>query len=165
MDIEIRTFENRTDRYDFALRQTETILAAETDMTAGLANVSAALKLLIPDINWIGFYLIRGGELVLGPFQGKPAVGHIALGKGVCGTTAQRGEAQAVSDVHACCNHIACDIASASEIVLPIFNGAELFGLLDIDSPQRNNFTETDIPGLQVIADAIGRWIKKTGAK
>ena len=165
MEIEIRTFIDRSDCYAYALTQSKALLENETDWTAGLANVSAALKLLIPDINWVGFYLMRGAELVLGPFQGKPAVSHIALGSGVCGTAAQSGQAQAVPDVHACCNHIACDLASSSEIVLPIYAQNRLFGLLDIDSPKRSQFTATDIPGLQAIADAIGRWITMTGVE
>ncbi len=163
MKIAVRTFDNKTERYAYALTQTEAVLRDETELIAGLANVSAVLNLLLPDLNWVGFYMLRNGGLVLGPFQGKPAVSHIALGAGVCGTAAETGEAQLVPDVHARCNHIACDLASASELVLLIRANGALYGLLDMDSPVTNHFDQEDLTGLTPIADAIGRWISQIG--
>ena len=149
MEIEVRCFENKRDRCAYALSRIEALLDAETDLTAGLANASAVLSLLLPDLNWVGFYMVRGNGLVLGPFQGKPAVSHIAVGAGVCGTAAETGEAQLVPDVHQCCNHIACDLASASELVLPVRVNGKLYALLDMDSPVKNRFTEEDRTGLE----------------
>ena len=163
MEIAVRSFDNKPDRYRYALEQTEAVLSGETDETAGLANASAVLNLLLPRINWVGFYLLRGGQLVLGPFQGKPAVSRIAPGDGVCGTAVQSGQDQLVPDVHACCNHIACDLASASEVVLIIRVKGNLYALLDIDSPVTNHFDEEDLAGLRPVANAIGRWIARIG--
>ena len=164
MDFPVKRFDDKAERCAYALEQTAALLRDETDLYAGLANVSAGLMLLLPGLNWLGFYLLRQDGLVLGPFQGKPAVSHIALGAGVCGTAAARGEAQLVPDVHQCCNHIACDIASASELVLPIFAGGRLYALLDMDSPVTGHFDEEDLAGLQPVADAVGKWIERTGA-
>ena len=161
MDIIVRTFDNKPERCAYTLCQLETVLAEETDLTAGLANASAVLKLLLPDLNWAGFYMLRDGGLVLGPFQGKPAVSRIALGAGVCGTAAESGRAQLVPDVHQHCNHIACDLASASELVLPIRVNGALYALLDMDSPVTNHFDEEDLETVQPLADAIGNWISK----
>ena len=163
MEIAVRTFDQKAERCAYALSQVEAVLREETDLTAGLANVSAILNLLLPGLNWVGFYLLRDGALVLGPFQGKPAVSLIALGAGVCGTAAESGEAQLVPNVHACCNHIACDLNSASELVLPIRAGGALYALLDMDSPVINHFDQEDLAGLTPIADAIGRWISQIG--
>ncbi len=163
MDIEVRRFDNKPERCSYALRQTEALLAAETDMIAGLGNVSALLNLLLPDLNWVGFYMRRDGGLVLGPFQGRPAVSHIASGAGVCGTALETDSAQLVPDVHQRCNHIACDLASASELVLPVRADGKLYALLDMDSPVINHFDEEDLTGLQPVADAVGRWISRIG--
>ena len=163
MDIAVRQFEHKPERCAYALSQVEALLSAESDLIAGLANVSAVLKLLLPDLNWVGFYLLKDGGLVLGPFQGKPAVSHIAPGAGVCGTAAESGEAQLVPDVHQRCNHIACDLASASELVLPVRVDGALYALLDMDSPVTNHFDEEDLAGLQPVADAVGRWISQIG--
>ena len=163
MELIVRKFDSKPERCAYALSQVEALLREETDLTAGLANASAALNLLLPGLNWVGFYLLREDRLVLGPFQGKPAVSRIALGAGVCGTAAQQDAAQLVPDVHACCNHIACDLASASELVLPIRAEGRLFGLLDMDSPVTGHFDEEDLTGLQPVADAIGRWISQIG--
>ena len=164
MEIAVRTFDDKAERCAYALDRTLAVLQGEKDLTAGLANVSAVLNLLLPGLNWVGFYLVREGGLVLGPFQGKPAVSHIAFGAGVCGTAAESGEAQLVPDVHACCNHIACDLNSASELVLPVRVNGGLYALLDMDSPIINHFDNEDLSGLMPVADAIGRWIEKTGA-
>jgi L-methionine (R)-S-oxide reductase len=127
----------------------ESLLQGETDPLANLANASALLAQTLTGINWCGFYLLRGEELVLGPFQGKPACVRIPLGKGVCGTAAQRRQTLLVPDVHAFPEHIACDSASRSEIVVPILQGATLRGVLDIDSPQLARFDAQDQEGLE----------------
>ena len=117
-----------------------------------LANLSALLWQSLPDINWAGFYLAIEGELLLGPFQGKPACVRIPWGKGVCGTAAQRGETLLVPDVHAFPGHIACDSASRSEIVVPLLAEGRVVGVLDIDSPAPGRFTEEDAQGLAQLA-------------
>lgn len=116
---------------------------------ANLANASALLWEMLPDINWAGFYMMEDGALVLGPFQGKTACIRIAVGRGVCGTAVEEDRTQLVPDVHAFPGHIACDSASHSEIVVPIHVGGEIWGVLDIDSPYENRFTETDREGLE----------------
>ena len=125
------------------------------------ANISALLFEGLTDINWAGFYLIRNGELQLGPFQGKPACTRIPIGKGVCGTAVKEKSIQRVADVHAFPGHIACDSASASEIVLPVCHDGEIIGVLDIDSPVTGRFSSDDEEGLKqivrVIEDHIGK--------
>lgn len=126
-----------------------TLVDHEPDWLANLANASALLAHQLEQINWVGFYLMRDGELVLGPFQGKPACTHIAIGSGVCGTAAQNREVLVVPDVDDFPGHIACDSASASEIVLPIVGAAgQLLGVLDIDSPIKQRFDQVDAVGL-----------------
>ena len=117
-----------------------------------MANAAALLYDALADVNWAGFYLLRGEGLVLGPFQGKVACIHIPLGKGVCGTAAQRDETQLVPDVHAFPGHIACDSASNSEIVVPLHRGGAVAGVLDIDSPLIGRFNEADREGLEAFA-------------
>ena len=119
---------------------------------ANLANASALLWSALEDINWAGFYLMENGQLVLGPFQGKPACIEIAIGLGVCGTAAQQKKTLVVPDVHAFPGHIACDGASNSEIVIPLMRGDEVFGVLDIDSPVFDRFSEADREGLESFA-------------
>ena len=125
------------------------------------SNISALLFEGLTDINWAGFYLIRNGELQLGPFQGKPACTRIPIGKGVCGTAVKEKSIQRVADVHAFPGHIACDSASASEIVLPVCHDGEIIGVLDIDSPVTGRFSSDDEEGLKqivrVIEDHIGK--------
>lgn len=116
----------------------------ETDPVANMANMSAVLFNGLENLNWAGFYVLRGDTLVLGPFQGKPACVRIPLGKGVCGTAAQTGQTQLVKNVHEFKGHIACDSASNSEIVVPIFKDGHVWGVLDIDSPVLARFDETD---------------------
>lgn len=123
--------------------------------TANFANVSAALWQAMPDINWAGFYFMEKGQLVLGPFQGKPACIQIPLGRGVCGTAAQTRKTVLVEDVHAFPGHIACDGASNSEIVVPIFRDGEVYGVLDIDSPCFARFTREDQLGLEKLVKAL----------
>lgn len=116
---------------------------------ANFANASALIWQELPDINWAGFYLMADGMLVLGPFQGKPACTRIAIGRGVCGTAVQQDATQLVPDVHAFPGHIACDCASNSEIVVPIHKNGAVYGVLDIDSPLLNRFSEADREGLE----------------
>ena len=125
------------------------LLEGEADALANLSNASALLSQALDRVNWCGFYLMRKGELVLGPFQGKPACVRIAVGKGVCGTAAARRETIVVPDVNAFPGHIACDAASRSEIVVPILEGRKLQGVLDVDSPETNRFDAEDRKGLE----------------
>jgi L-methionine (R)-S-oxide reductase len=125
------------------------VLAGERNGLANAANMAALLYHLLPDLNWAGFYFLQGGELVLGPFQGKVACVRIALGKGVCGTAAKRRETIVVPDVHAFPGHIACDSASRSEIVVPLEFGGKLIGVLDLDSPIAARFDGKDKAGLE----------------
>ena len=120
-----------------------------------LSNASALLYDALPDLNWVGFYLLRGGQLVLGPFQGKVACIHIPIGKGVCGTAAQTGETVLVPDVHQFPGHIACDSASNAEIVIPLYRENEVVGVLDIDSPVFNRFSEEDRKGLEAFCKVL----------
>jgi GAF domain-containing protein len=127
----------------------EGLLAGERDLIANAANASALIFGALPDLNWAGFYFLKGGELVVGPFQGKPACVRIRLRHGVCGTAAQRRTAIIVPDVHEFPGHIACDSASRSEIVLPLIAGATLWGVLDLDSPLPARFDDADLRGLE----------------
>ena len=120
------------------------LFAGERDLIANSANMAALLFQTLPDVNWAGFYFLREGELVLGPFQGQVACVRIPLGRGVCGTAAERRETIRVPDVHAFPGHIACDAASRSEIVVPLIRHGALLGVLDIDSPVTNRFSAAD---------------------
>jgi L-methionine (R)-S-oxide reductase len=131
------------------------LLADERDGLANAANLTALLFQTLPRINWVGFYFFRGGELVLGPFQGKVACVRIALGRGVCGTAAQRRETVIVPDVHAFPGHIACDAASHSEIVVPLLHRDHLLGVLDLDSPDLARFDSDDAVGLNSLANQL----------
>ena len=122
---------------------------------SNLANASALLYQTLADLNWAGFYLYKNGVLLLGPFQGKTACTKIPMGKGVCGTAAEKGETLVVPDVHAFPGHIACDGASNSEIVIPLYVEGHLFGVLDIDSPVFVRFSEADRVGLEAFAEAL----------
>jgi GAF domain-containing protein len=130
------------------------LFAGETDAVANAANAAAAIWQHVPGINWAGFYFLKGGELVLGPFQGKPACVRIPLGRGVCGTAAERRETVVVADVHAFPGHIACDGASASEIVVPLLRQGELLGVLDIDSPTAGRFGAAERAVFEAVAAA-----------
>ncbi len=131
----------------------------EADWLADLANAAALLYINLKEINWAGFYLYRGGELVLGPFQGKPACVRISLGNGVCGTAAAKRETLLVPDVHQFPGHIACDEASQSEIVIPIVKDDRLIGVLDIDSPIKDRFNEDDRQGLEAFVAILNQYI------
>ena len=122
---------------------------------ANLANAAAAIWQALENINWAGFYLMDGGKLVLGPFQGKPACIEIPVGKGVCGTAVAEGKTQRVEDVHQFPGHIACDCASNSEIVVPMYKNGEIYGVLDIDSPYYARFSEEDQKGLEELVKAL----------
>lgn len=134
--------------YERLTQQALCLIDGETDLIANLANISALLNMELDDINWVGFYLFKDNELVLGPFQGKPACIRITVGKGVCGTAFSTETVQRVDDVHQFAGHIACDAESNSEIVIPFYKNGELFGVLDIDSPNIARFSEIDEKGL-----------------
>jgi L-methionine (R)-S-oxide reductase len=137
--------------------QIEGLVASEIDCIANLANVAAAIYYALPSLNWVGFYLLRGAGLVLGPFQGKPACTRIAVGEGVCGTAAQRRRSVLVTDVHAFPGHISCDSASRSELVVPLLRGETLIGVLDLDSPLLARFDAHDQAGCETLAAIIVR--------
>lgn len=147
--------ENQLERYDLIKKQLSAILEGEHNVIANLANASALLGDAIDNINWVGFYLINNGELLLGPFQGKVACVHIALGRGVCGTAALENKTQLVKDVHEFPGHIACDSASNSEVVVPLRYQGKVVGVLDIDSPLLERFDEIDAKELEEIAKII----------
>lgn len=135
--------------YETVCAQLEALTADVPYEIANLANGAALLWQFLPDINWAGFYLMKDGALVLGPFQGKPACIRIPLGRGVCGTAAAQRKTLLVPDVHQFPGHIACDSASRSEIVVPIYKDGDVYGVLDIDSPYENRFTQADRMGLE----------------
>jgi L-methionine (R)-S-oxide reductase len=141
-------------------RDLTALLSGERDLIANAANTAALIYEALPDLNWAGLYLYKSGELVLGPFQGKPACVRIPLGKGVCGTAAAARETILVEDVHEFPGHIACDSASNSEIVIPLLRGDELLGVLDLDSPKLRRFGAADRQGLDALAkifvDSVG---------
>ena len=132
--------------------QLEALLAGESDPIANAANTSALLFQMMPDLNWAGFYIMRGGELVLGPFQGKPACVRIPVGKGVCGAAVAQGKSMLVEDVHAFPGHIACDAASRSELVVPLHGRDGVIGVIDLDSPSPARFDADDQAGIERIA-------------
>lgn len=141
--------------YKLLARQLDALLEGETDLIANLSNASALLNDQLDNINWLGFYLIKGNELILGPFQGKPACVHIPIGKGVCGTAVAKAEIQRVADVNAFPGHIACDANSQSEIVLPIYQDNTIIGVLDIDAPITNRFSKDDEEGLKEVVTVL----------
>lgn len=150
-----------TSRYDFLDKNADygrlaaelgALLSGERDLVANAANTAALIFDALPDLNWAGFYFLKGGELVVGPFQGKPACVRIALGSGVCGTAAARRETLVVPDVHAFPGHIACDAASQAEIVVPLISAEKLIGVLDIDSPRLARFDAVDQRGIERLA-------------
>ncbi len=141
----------KVELYDELARQTRGLLEGERDLIANAANVAALIWQIVPDLNWAGFYFLKGGELVLGPFQGKPACVRIAVGKGVCGTAVALRETMLVEDVHAFPGHIACDAASNSELVVPLIKDGVVRGVLDIDSPHLARFDEADQRGFEAV--------------
>ena len=147
---------SKADLYRDLLSALDGLTAGEPDPIANMANAAAVIFETLPDVNWVGFYRNIGGELVLGPFQGKAACIRIAFGSGVCGTAAATRQTQLVEDVHAFPDHIACDTASASEIVVPIIVDGELLGVLDLDSPNRARFDTEDQIGCEAIIALLG---------
>lgn len=152
----------KLDFYRTLVAQAEALIADEPDMIANMANLSALLFNEMPDLNWSGFYILRQDELVLGPFQGKPACVRIPVGKGVCGTAVATGEIQLVKDVHEFPGHIACDAASNSEIVLPVRHLGKIIAVLDIDSPLLARFDLTDQHGLTELVAVFERRLSQT---
>ena len=140
--------------------QAEGMLEAEPWYVAAFSNLSALIMDMLPDLNWAGFYLMKDGRLVVGPFQGKPACIHIDPGKGVCGTAVLRNETVVVPDVHLFPGHIACDSASESEIVIPVRENGQVRAVMDIDSPVKNRFSAEDRAGLEALAKAIEERVK-----
>ena len=142
---------SKPELYDQLAAQLASLLAGERDLIANAANFSSLIFHSLPDLNWAGFYLMKDGELVLGPFQGQPACVRIKLGQGVCGAGAAKGETVIVPDVHEFPGHIACDSASNSEIVVPLRKDSRLIGVLDLDSPLRSRFDQEDAAGLETL--------------
>lgn len=137
------------ENYALLAKQLDALLEGENNQIANLSNASALLNQFLDDTNWVGFYLMEEGELVLGPFQGLPACVRIKVGRGVCGTAVEKRETLRIEDVHAFPGHIACDAASNSEIVIPLIKNDEVIGVLDIDSPSKSRFSEEDQKGLE----------------
>ncbi len=145
----------KSEFYDTLNRQVLALFDGETDLIAAMANLSALLNENLEQINWVGFYIEREGQLVLGPFQGKVACVRIPYGRGVCGTAAANDETQLVADVHQFEGHIACDSASNSEIVVPVHHNDKVIAVLDIDSPVFSRFDEEDKKGLEKVVSSF----------
>jgi L-methionine (R)-S-oxide reductase len=143
------------EQYDTLAKQLDALLTGESDRIANFSNASALLNQFLTNINWVGFYLLQGEELVLGPFQGLPACFRIPIGRGVCGTAVEKEETMVVKDVHAFPGHIACDAASQSEIVIPLIKEGVVLGVLDIDSPIVNRFSKEDQKGLELFVKTL----------
>ena len=143
---------SKPELYAELVNQARALLASEPDRIAKAANFAALVFHGVPDLNWAGFYFFDGAELVVGPFQGKPACVRIAIGKGVCGTAAATRKSQLVPDVDAFAGHIACDSASKSEIVVPLIENDVLIGVWDVDSPTLNRFDAEDLHGMEALA-------------
>jgi GAF domain-containing protein len=146
---DIPVSDSKPEFYASLAQQLTGLLEGERDMIANAANMSALIFQFLPDLNWAGFYFMRGGELVLGPFQGKTACVRIVVGRGVCGTAVERKASIVVPDVHAFPGHIACDSASRSELVVPLIKNGQVLGVLDLDSPNPNRFDEGDREGCE----------------
>jgi len=153
--------ENIAENYELLYETIKSLLEDESDLIANLANIAAFLYWSLGDVNWAGFYLMKNDTLVLGPFAGKPACVRINLGVGVCGTAASLGEVVRVDNVHEFEGHIACDSESNSEIVLPLMRHGAVFGVLDIDSPVLNRFTDADEKWLVKIVDIINEFLDR----
>jgi GAF domain-containing protein len=146
--------------YDLMCRQAEALAGDSADWVPMMANVSAMIYDALPDLNWAGFYIVKDGVLLLGPFQGKVACVRIEKGKGVCGTAWEQDSVQLVPDVHAFSGHIACDSASNSEIVVPLHCGSEVAAVLDIDSPKFDRFSEDDRDGLVKLVQTLEKVLR-----
>lgn len=151
--------DDRTKGYELLIKQLHALSEDEKDQIALLANAASLLNQFLDEVNWVGFYLWKDEELVLGPFQGLPACVRIPYGRGVCGTAIKEKKTQLVPDVHAFPGHIACDAASNSEIVVPMIINGEIYGVLDIDSPIKERFDETDQLYLEKFVDALIQYL------
>ena len=151
---------SKAELYRDMLAALDALTADEPDAVANMANAAALIWQYLPDLNWAGFYRLVEGELVLGPFQGKPACIRIAMGKGVCGTAAATRETQVVADVHAFPGHIACDAASRSELVVPLVRDGAVLGVLDLDSPVAGRFDGEDAAGCEALAVLLAGRLK-----
>lgn len=153
-EMDAADIEDKTDAYRVLASQARALLQGENDPVANAANLAALLFHRLHDLNWAGFYFVKGGQLVVGPFQGRPACVRIDIGRGVCGTAAARRETIVVEDVDTFPGHIPCDPVSRSEIVVPLIaSDGELIGVLDLDSPRRGRFDDGDAAGLKAVAD------------
>ena len=148
--------------YDLLCRQAREMIGADPWYIPALSNLSALIMACVPDLNWAGFYLLRGGKLVVGPFQGKPACVHIPIGKGVCGTAVAEDRVLNVPDVHAFPGHIACDSASSAELVVPLHHGGKPVAVLDLDSPVPGRFSAADEAGIKKLAAVIEASVAET---
>ncbi|MFB9217403.1 GAF domain-containing protein [Vibrio sinaloensis] len=153
------------EQYQRLTKQAIALLEDEPDLIANLSNLSALLNMELENLNWVGFYLTQGDELVLGPFQGKPACVRIPVGRGVCGTAVATNTVQRVYDVHEFEGHIACDAASNSEIVIPFSIGGRISGVLDIDSPEVGRFSEIDEQGLTFLMVEVEKLLNSHAIK
>ncbi|MCM3739392.1 GAF domain-containing protein [Oceanobacillus luteolus] len=151
--------DDRMKGYELLIKQLHALSEDEKDQIALLANAASLLNQFLDEVNWVGFYLWKDEELVLGPFQGLPACVRIPYGRGVCGTAIKEKKTQLVPDVHAFPGHIACDAASNSEIVVPMIINGEIYGVLDIDSPIKERFDETDQLYLEKFVDALSQYL------
>ncbi|MFQ3542485.1 GAF domain-containing protein [Halobacillus rhizosphaerae] len=149
----------KEENYQLLIKQLHALCTGETDDIANLSNASSLLNQFLEDVNWVGFYLWKEDQLVLGPFQGLPACVRIPSGKGVCGTAVKERQVQKVDDVHSFPGHIACDAASRSEIVVPMIKQNEIYGVLDIDSPTVSRFDELDVKYITQFAEALEDYI------
>ena len=152
--------DSREKNYNLLIKQLKALIEDEKNAIANFSNASALLNQFLDRVNWVGFYLMEDGELVLGPFQGLPACVRIPLGKGVCGTAASNKETLRVEDVHAFPGHIACDAASQSEIVVPMVIDGQVIGVLDIDSPEKDRFDELDQQKLEEFVSVLVQYIR-----
>ncbi|HDR6311942.1 MULTISPECIES: GAF domain-containing protein [Bacillus cereus group] len=146
---------SREEQYETVIKQLDALLTGEPNVVANLSNASALLNQFLDRVNWVGFYVTEGNQLVLGPFQGMPACVRIPFGRGVCGVAAETKTTQLVADVHQFPGHIACDSASNSEIVVPIVKEGTVIGVLDIDSPEKNRFDEVDQRYLEKFVETL----------
>ncbi|PGC30957.1 GAF domain-containing protein [Bacillus pseudomycoides] len=146
---------SREQQYETVMKQLDALLTGESNVVANLANASALLNQFLERVNWVGFYVTEGNQLVLGPFQGMPACVRIPFGRGVCGVAAETKTTQLIADVHQFPGHIACDSASNSEIVVPIIKEGTVIGVLDIDSPEKNRFDEVDQHYLEKFVETL----------
>ncbi|HUI29918.1 MAG TPA: GAF domain-containing protein [Candidatus Acidoferrales bacterium] len=160
-EIRVSSVDDRAAIYRELIPQLKSVIEGEADHVANLANISAALKQVLPGVSWVGFYLLKNSELVVGPFQGKVACTRIKIGRGVCGKAAEQRKSVIVPNVYEFPGHIFCDQESKSEIVVPILNGEKLFGVLDLDSSEYNSFDEADAEGLERVCEMVSEMFVK----